>query len=201
MCQNAEYWWIIQFELYQPKTEKLGGTINQSPQNLEKLLTIWAKLGETIDQSPQNLEELLTSLGKKAIKRSTRLFWNLLENKIKSKNWFYSIFQVSVLILVPSRMSASNTRVQVLRIYRNLLRTENMRFKGDNRTLSAAKLQTRAEFEKNRNIVDQQAINKALLEAQETEIVLRKLVVQAVEQPGKPGTFRMQLSDEHERKR
>ncbi|PVV01310.1 hypothetical protein BB560_004271 [Smittium megazygosporum] len=95
--------------------------------------------------------------------------------------------------------NTANLRQKVLVSYRKLLRISRIRFANDTAVLSAARERLRSEYESKKELADVKKIEAAVFEAEEAEIVLRKLVVQGEAADDKPNTFRLKLAEEHER--
>ncbi|XP_053688478.1 complex III assembly factor LYRM7 [Sabethes cyaneus] len=74
----------------------------------------------------------------------------------------------------------SALRKEALKLYKTLQRTKDQVFKGDRRTIEAARQRIREEFVKNKDLQSEKDIREKLKIAQDVDVELRSTVVQAV---------------------
>ncbi|KAF4526865.1 hypothetical protein B566_EDAN013919 [Ephemera danica] len=91
----------------------------------------------------------------------------------------------------------ASLRHEVLRCYKALHRTRKFIFSDDHKALAACRQKIYDEFQKNKNVSDEAAINEMIKFAYAVEQELRTAVVQAKET--EPGQFAMRIT-EHTRK-
>ncbi|XP_055534378.1 complex III assembly factor LYRM7 [Wyeomyia smithii] len=74
----------------------------------------------------------------------------------------------------------SSLRKEALKWYKTLQRTKNQVFKGDQRTIEAARQRIREEFIKNKDLSSEKDIQEKIKIAKDVDVELRSTVVQAV---------------------
>lgn len=86
-----------------------------------------------------------------------------------------------------------NCDSQVLSAYKELHKARKIVFKNDSVALEAGKYKIREEFRKNANLNDQNEIQKLAKVAEETAVILRKTIVQAV--LNKNGNYKLNITE------
>jgi hypothetical protein len=83
-------------------------------------------------------------------------------------------------------------------LYRQLLRIQQERFKGDDEMIKAAHDYTKREFMKMQNETDTEKIEAALKHGQDVLMIIERNVAQVSRVEGKPGVYHLNLTDKHE---
>ena len=84
---------------------------------------------------------------------------------------------------------------EVLRLYKQLHRTADVVFKGDERALSMAHQRIRNDFNKNKNVPSDTSIKELIQLGKDCDKVLREVVIQAELQPS--GNYRANIREEN----
>lgn len=85
-------------------------------------------------------------------------------------------------------------RKEVLRVFKKLHRTRECVFKGDVKTLAAARTEINTKFRNNNNVSDENEIKKLIKLAEDVDKELRTNVVQAVEKEA--GLYQVKIREE-----
>ncbi|XP_067939224.1 complex III assembly factor LYRM7-like [Watersipora subatra] len=90
----------------------------------------------------------------------------------------------------------SSHRTQVLSLFKQLHRTRQMIFKGDNGTLREARHKINSEFRERAALVNAEEIKQSIEMGVEAELVLRKSVVQAMQKEPDSDIFTVRVNPE-----
>lgn len=86
-------------------------------------------------------------------------------------------------------------RTEVLKAYRELLKTTRKSFAGDTQMLKASAMEVRTRFEENRNVTSETDIQRHIDEAHEASHFISTMIVQA--KLNDHGGYEMKPSKEH----